>query len=157
MWEKTISHWSSLLQSKRSRSVRTGPGPDVLAVAAVDVVGEEVHAVHTLGGQVVQSPDDALALALAVLPSGVAEPPIFNVSLILMDELLARRLALALELGAVVGLVEVRIAEEVLRAVGPAFDEIRASMRRIAGTAGRYTAGAPGPVNPARSCLSARW
>ena len=69
-----------------------GPGPDVLAVAAVDVVGEEVDAVHALGGQVVQGPDDALALA--VLPGGVAGPPVLDVRLVVVDEL--RRLRLRL-------------------------------------------------------------
>ena len=56
--------------------VRIGPGPDVLAVASIDVVGEKVDAVHALGGQVVQRPDDALAFT--VLPGRITRLPVLD-------------------------------------------------------------------------------
>ena len=94
-----------------------GPGPDIAPVSAVDVVGEEVDAVHPLAREVVEGADDALALT--ALPCRIAGLPVGDVRLVPVQEVAA----------GVVGTVELRVGEEVLGAVRPALEEALARRR----------------------------
>ncbi|MBA7663137.1 hypothetical protein ES703_71176 [subsurface metagenome] len=60
------------------------PRPDVLAVAAVDVIRDEINAVHTLAGQVIQGADDAFSFA--VFPGWVAGAPVLHVRGVAMQK-----------------------------------------------------------------------
>ena len=96
-----------------------GPHPGIGAIAAVDVVGQEVDAVDALTGEVVDGADDALALA--ALPGGVAGIPVGYVVGILVQAVVQARRGHA---SSVVGAVELVVGQEVLGAVGPALEEV---------------------------------
>ncbi len=101
---------------------RARPGPDILAVAAVDVVGDEIYAVHALGSEVIQRSDHAPAPA--VLPARVAGSPVSYMRGVMVDELCAGGFAFTLQFAAVKGIVEVRVAKEVLGTIGSALEEV---------------------------------
>ena len=95
-------------------------GPDVLTVS-VDVHGQEVDAVGTGAGQVVDRADDALAAPAP--PGRVAGGPVGGVGAEVVQPL---GLALSVtELLAVAArAVEVLVGQQVLRAAGPALQEV---------------------------------
>ena len=86
-----------------------------VVIVAFDIERQEREDVHALGGKVVDRTDHAFALA--VLPGGIAGPEVFDVRGPGFDQvvLVTVRFEIA---------VEVRVSEEVLRCVRPAFEEV---------------------------------
>ncbi len=101
---------------------RIRPRPDVLAVAAVDVVRNKINAVHILARKVIQGPNHAFAFYF--FPRRVTGFPVVHMWLVPMQKFCSRRLSFALQLCRIVCPIEVGVSEKVLRAVGSAFEKI---------------------------------
>ena len=116
--------------------------PDVVAVAP-GVVGQEGEGVHPPARQVVERPDQALALA--ALPGRVARPPVAHVGRpgLEGDVRLPRHRP-----------VEVGIAEEGLRGIRPRLQEVLAAPGEPQVVAARVLRAARGPGSRGPSC---RW
>ncbi len=103
-----------------------GPHPGVAAVAAIQVVGEEVDAVHPLRREVIQRADHSLPFA--ALPRRVACAPVLHVRLVLVDE--GADLFIAARIGVgIARLIEIRVRQKVLRAIRAALEVILAGSR----------------------------
>ncbi len=88
-----------------------GERPDILTIAA-DIHRQKVNQVHTLLCQIVERSYDSPAASIA--PIGVARLPITNMCRICLNAKTAARTRI----------VETAVSQEILRAVGAAFDPV---------------------------------